>query len=439
MYYFDKYIREAKKLGRPIAQQKIIIGRNALKEGAEHLNSISKYKKIWILSDENTEAAAGKIFKKKMKNKCILEKILPAEPIPVPSLEIAEEYAAEVKNEDADLILSAGSGTLSDLGKHISFLSGIPNWCVTTAPSVDAYTSPRSAIRVKGYHESLITSPSEAIICDIDVLTAAPKILFLSGAGDLLAKYFAYLDWHLSALLTGETLEETEAEYSLASARVAIKACRSYQTTPSKSVQALTDAILTSGLVMAGIGNSRPAASVEHTVAHFWEMTGEIGNPELDRHGILVAIASRKYIDSYNAFYKILNEYEINLEKRMEAFQTEHPWRERVSPTMKPYMSKMEMEMKEKEPNPELIKKRLENYIDNRQKILSIVFPLLEELTQMGAILEDIKFPFSPASLNFPREYYEAGFTHVRYLRNRYSSVDFAADLGLEDEICPVK
>jgi glycerol-1-phosphate dehydrogenase [NAD(P)+] len=277
------------------------------------------------------------------------------------------------------------------------------------------------------------------IICDLEVLTGAPEMLFFSGAGDLLAKYFAYLDWNLSAILTGEPIEQLEAEYALSSARRAIEACRNYQEKPIDAVEALTDAILTSGLVMQGIGHSRPAASAEHTVAHFWEMTGKIKNEELDRHGILVAIASRKYIDSYTAFYNSLKNSAVDPEKRVREIEQEGPWQDKVDPVMKPYMAKMEMEMREKKPDSGLLRARLENYRKNEDKIFNLALPLLEELARMGRILENIDFPFDPEALDFSIEYYNAGFTHVRYLRDRYSSVDFAADTGYEHIICPVE
>lgn len=117
----------------------------------------------------------------------------------------------------------------------------------------------------------------------------------------------------------------------------------------------------------------------------------------------------------------------------------EAPWQDKVDPVMEPYMAKMEMEMKEKEPDSGLLRKRLENFRKNEEKIFSLALPLLEELGRMGGILEDINFPFDPKALNFPDEMYNAGFTHVRYLRNRYSSIDFAADTGYEHVICPVK
>ncbi len=64
-----------------------------------------------------------------------------------------------------------------------SLLSGIPNWCVATAPSVDAYGSATAAITINGYHGAVPSRVSEVIVADLDVMGRAPRLMFHAGHG----------------------------------------------------------------------------------------------------------------------------------------------------------------------------------------------------------------------------------------------------------------
>ena len=105
---------------------------------------------VWVLSDENTEAAAGARWKSACGGTKVRSRVLPAAPRPVPSLELADALAAEVMGSPPDLLVAVGGGVISDLVKRVSLRAGVPNWCIATAPSVDAFSSATAALRVDG-------------------------------------------------------------------------------------------------------------------------------------------------------------------------------------------------------------------------------------------------------------------------------------------------
>ena len=134
----------------------VILGEDALESSARTLlGSYGAGRSLWVLSDERTEAAAGERWKRATRTARISSRILPGDPPPVPTLELAGELAAEVRALAPDLLVAVGSGVVSDLVKKVSLDTGLPNWCVATAASVDAYSSARSAIRVAGYHRAV--------------------------------------------------------------------------------------------------------------------------------------------------------------------------------------------------------------------------------------------------------------------------------------------
>ncbi len=419
-----------------IGTREVIVGRDALRESAGLLSKMhGSAPVLWVLSDGNTEEAAGAGWKSNLRVSRIVSRVLPADPKPVPTLELVNGLSAEVQNNAPDLLVSVGSGVISDLVKKISLDTGVPNWCVATAASVDAYSSATSAIRVAGYHEALPTRVSEAIICDLDVIARAPLVMSLSGLGDLLAKFTANLDWNLSHIMTGEHYCPMLADFALGSARKALDAARGDALDPLETARALTDAVLVSGFAMQALNGSRPAASAEHTVAHYWEMAGAVGNEELDLHGILVGAASRIVLKGYGAFYGKLNHALPEAAPRLEALAREPGWEETLEEGLAPFKGKILAEMKGRGYDADLISRRLETFRANRERIAGIAGPLLAELVSAVETLSRMDFPFSLDRLGITGAARAVPLRNVRLLRNRYTTFDLAYELGNDGEI----
>jgi glycerol-1-phosphate dehydrogenase [NAD(P)+] len=414
----------------------IVVAQGAIESSAQLLTRERGSRvSLWVLSDENTEQAAGERWKAGLKAGKIRSRVLPGSPRVVPTLELAQELAGDVRAASPDLLVSVGSGVISDLVKKISLDTGVANWAVATAASVDAYTSATSAIRVGGYHNPLPTGISEAVICDLDVIAGAPREMFLAGLGDLLAKFLAYLDWNLSRIMTGEHFCALMAGSGLESARTALRAAQGQGVRPLEAARTLTDAVLTSGLAMQSLENSRSAASAEHTIAHFWEMAGAVGSETCDLHGILVGAASRLVLHGYRRFYAGLADARPDAASRLSAYDGERPWREALEPGLAPFIGKVSEEMGRRRFDRAILAQRLERFDRARDEILRLAAPLLEELGSAVGLLEGLGYPFAPGDLGVSRQMCMLPARSVRLLRSRYSSYDLAYELGREGEI----
>ncbi|MCX7029186.1 MAG: iron-containing alcohol dehydrogenase [Spirochaetes bacterium] len=208
-----------------IGAKDVLVGRGVLESSATMLGGeVPAGGCAWVLSDERTEEAAGREWKRHARGIRLVSKILPGEPKPVPTIELVRALATEVRAAGPSVIVGVGSGVIADLAKHASHETGVPNWAVVTAASVDAYSSATAAIRVEGYHRTLPTAVSEHIACDLDVIAKAPRELFFDGLGDLLAKIISHLDWKLARLMTDEHYCPVISEASLGSSRQALAA-----------------------------------------------------------------------------------------------------------------------------------------------------------------------------------------------------------------------
>jgi glycerol-1-phosphate dehydrogenase [NAD(P)+] len=403
----------------------VVSGDDALGRGAELLRRRHPGSPaLWVLSDENTEAAAGAAWKAAARGTRLRERVLPATPRPVPSVELAEELAAEVRRGPADLLVGVGSGVVSDLVKRVSYETGIASWCVATAPSVDAYTSAKAALHAGGVHQAVAARPSEVVVCDLEVLARAPRVLFLAGLGDLSAKLYAHLDWNVARLVDGEAYDATVAALALGAAREAMRAARTLAADARAATAALIEAQLVSGLAMQAVGSSRPAASAEHTIAHYWETIGAARREGLDLHGLLVGAAGALILPGYLAFYERLSERAPGPAPAEEAQALEE--------AMRPFAAKIAAERQARPRGAEVVERRRAGFVRARAPLAALAGPLLAELSSSMRLLGEIGFPLAPEALGIREEERLPAVRNVRRLRNRYTSFDLAHEIGAE-------
>ena len=441
--YLDRFAGSADgscSCGRPhsLVTRAVWLGHRVLEQlAAGVVDEHGPNARVWILSDENTRAAAGEACREALGGMCAGESVLPRDPRPRMTLELADRLTREAGACRPTLVLAVGGGTISDLGKMVSLALDVPNWCVATAPSVDAYGSATAATKTAYRARAVPGRPSERIVCDLEVLARAPRRLFLAGLGDLLAKFLAFLDWNLAALVTGEYFCAETAAAALESARRAIGAAARQPGDLSALAAPLIDALVTSSFAMQAVGNSRPASSTEHTVGHFWEISHAIGNPERELHGLLVGLASRLLLSGYSALYTglpLFAEGAPALEAQAVSLEAGLSWKRTMEPAMRPFERWMA-----EESNPELYTPRsylshLERYREHRDTIEGLARETLAELAAAVAVLVEAGYPFRLEDYGLALETGMLPFRYVRALRNRYGSFNLMYELGRETE-----
>ena len=244
-----------------------------------------KYNNILLVADENTYRAAGErvscVIGEKIKQKVIFDgsKVL------VPN-EAAIERILSYVTENTDLIIGVGSGVINDLCKHTSFTSGLPYHIVATAPSMDGYASKGAALILGGMKVTLNADTPEAIIADTDVLKDAPMDMIVAGYGDIIGKYSCLSDWKLSALVNGEYICETVLLATYEEVEKTRGLAKALRDRDPESIGTLMGALVSVGILMAYVGNSRPASGSEHHLSHYFEIVGIVKNEPYLPHGI---------------------------------------------------------------------------------------------------------------------------------------------------------
>ena len=193
--------------------------------------------------------------------------LLDSHPKPTEELAIAIADAAS----DDHAIIAIGSGTINDLCKYASKISGRAYVVWATALSMNGYLSANASIWQGGIKKTLPAVMPIAAFFDLDILAAAPKRLTLSGLGDVLCRSTVQADWLLSHHTRGT--EYVEFPFNLICPYEEILfADAGNLFINAECLHALTMGLILSGLGMTICGGSYPASQGEHMIAHTMEM-----------------------------------------------------------------------------------------------------------------------------------------------------------------------
>jgi glycerol-1-phosphate dehydrogenase [NAD(P)+] len=185
---------------------------------------------------------------------------------------------------EVSAVVGVGGGKALDVAKYVGFLGRRPYYAVPTSLSNDGFCSPQSSLTIRGRRRSLSAALPFGVVVDTAVCLQAPRILTLSGVGDLVAKFSAVRDWKLAFHQTGEPVDDFAALLSDGS----IHSFLSHPRFDLKGIQLLATGLMLNGIAMEVCGSSRPASGSEHLISHALDAIS--ARPRL--HGLQVGIAT---------------------------------------------------------------------------------------------------------------------------------------------------
>jgi glycerol-1-phosphate dehydrogenase [NAD(P)+] len=209
---------------------------------------------------------------------------------PVAEVEVSDNDLESAARLFADLprgataVVGVGGGKALDVAKYVGFLSRLPYYAVPTSLSNDGFCSPQSSLTVRGKRRSLPAALPFAVVVDTAVCLDAPRVLTLSGIGDLVAKFTAVRDWKLAFHATGEPVDDFAALLSDGT----IHSYHSHPAFDLEGIRLLATALILNGIAMEICGSSRPASGSEHLISHALDRT----SARARLHGLQVGVAS---------------------------------------------------------------------------------------------------------------------------------------------------
>jgi glycerol-1-phosphate dehydrogenase [NAD(P)+] len=336
----------------------------------------------------------------------------------------------EAALEEVDLAVAVGSGTINDLTKLASYNKKIPYLVVATAPSMNGYTSAISAIMIKGVKRTLDCHQPLAAIADLDILQAAPLELVAAGLGDLESKPTSTADYRLGGRIRGAYYcPAPEGVVLDAEARVA-EASGGLKRRDPEALALLTEALMLSGISMKLAGSSSPASGGEHLISHYWDMTAEEENRVEGWHGAQTGVATIVTATLYDFLQKI-DPGTIDVEALVAAHRPFLELEKSIRDRHGLLAEEVLQEFEKKHPTADQLRERLIGIREGWADLWAEVGQTLRPPAQIKNILSAAGAAVTMGDLGLESGHLQRAFLAAREIRNRYTVLDLAADLGV--------
>jgi glycerol-1-phosphate dehydrogenase [NAD(P)+] len=187
-------------------------------------------------------------------------------------------------------LVTLGSGTITDLGKLVSFETGVPLVAVQTAASVNGFSDDLSVVLRAGAKRTVASTYPAALVIDHRVLAAAPVALSRAGLGECLGALVAPADWLLAATVGADPTYDPEivSSYHRPAAEL-MGIAGGIGRRQQEAVGALARLLTLGGLAMGRAGRTAPLSGTEHAISHLLDMAA---GKEHGLHGSQVGVAA---------------------------------------------------------------------------------------------------------------------------------------------------
>lgn len=274
----------------------IVIGSGAIEKLEEEMSDgdLKEYISPLLICDTNTY----KVTEEQMEDIYDRCQVLILDADDLKSDERAVEIVENYMEEDIDLVLAVGAGTIHDLSRFVAHRYRIPFVSVPTAASSDGFTSTVADMTWNGVKKVFQASAPLFVFADTDIFSKAPARLTASGVSDILGKYIALADWKIASILTDEYYCQEIVKLGTKAVRTVKDNLKEIAAGEEDACEKLMYALVLSGLAMQMTGNSRPASGAEHHLVHLWDM--EVINGHLNAlHGEKVSAATMLVLLEY--------------------------------------------------------------------------------------------------------------------------------------------
>ncbi len=355
---------------------------------------------------------------------------------PSNGLEATEETARKtaLAGEDvrADFYVGVGSGTVCDLAKAAATENKKPALLFPTAASMNGYTSGITALKVRGLKRTLPCQPALGIFADPAIIATAPQRMTAAGVADFLSKCSSAADWQAGHLLRGAYYCHRPREFNEGIQERLLEQAPAIGRGEPQAVGLVMEALLLSGFGMVLAGSSAPASGGEHLISHYLDMKHALYGTPNDLHGAQVGMAT---LHALRLWETILALEPGPIDSAQLARQ--HPqdgeieqwiledWGPEVG-------AEVLAQWREKRLGPDELVEEIERFKSLLPKFRQALTEDLLPARVAEQCIRESGGPVRPEELLAPPEEFANAQSRARYLRNRFTVLDLAAELNVE-------
>jgi glycerol-1-phosphate dehydrogenase [NAD(P)+] len=201
---------------------------------------------------------------------------------------------ATIAVKGADLVVTIGSGTMTDIGKVATNRNNnIPQVVVQTAASVDGFTDNVSVILRNGVKRTIPSRWPTIVLADTTTIGEAPRELNTSGFGEAISLFTAPADWYLANLVgLDSTFHPASMNMLKAAASEPPDWAGGIASGDAAATYQLTKLLALRGIV-SGVSNTTACLSgVEHVISHMLDLHHAAKHQPIGLHGAQVGVAT---------------------------------------------------------------------------------------------------------------------------------------------------
>jgi glycerol-1-phosphate dehydrogenase [NAD(P)+] len=339
--------------------------------------------------------------------------------------------AADRIDSNTDLLIAAGSGVVCDLTKWIATRLNLPFILCGSAPSMNGYTSITATMTENGVKVSKFLRPAEAVVLDVDLLSAAPLAMIRSGVGDLAARAVCNADWKLSEIVRGTTFCPLPYWMTARNEQRYLDAAAGIGQAQPDAIALLSEAVLLSGLSMTIMdGETSPSSGAEHVLSHFWDFLVHLRDLPKNFHGTQVGIGTIITLNAY-AFLRTIDPGKIDpksvLRRRPSlenlAAQTHTLYGEQSSGFMEVARKKHIAD--------DNYETYLQSILDGWDTLWQQIDPYLAPVERIAGPFRQAGVPMKLSDIARTREHAREALLYGNIYRPRYTILDLLWELGL--------
>ncbi|MDR1724598.1 MAG: sn-glycerol-1-phosphate dehydrogenase [Tannerella sp.] len=406
----------------------LVIGRGVLAGVSTLFNEQFTGERAVIIADDNTYKAAGKQVGELLKSSGIRQDdaFIFDDPDLYAEYSHVDTLTGLLQNTSA-IPVAVGSGTINDLTKLSSHLTGRPYLCVATAASMDGYTSFGASITADGAKQTFNCPAPRACIADIDIISKAPSELTAAGYADLFAKIPAGADWILADAFNIEPIDAKAWEIVQDGLKDALSDPEGARKGDVVAIEKLIKGLMLGGFAMQWTRTSRPASGAEHQFSHLWNMEHHLYNGKHVSHGFQVSLASLSIIAFYEQALKTDMEC-LDIDKAVAAWPTQEELDRQATEIFKgtDFPDIGVRETRAKYISREQLYEQLQLLTRSWPEIKSRLEKQLLSYESAKERLQKVGAPVEPEQIGLTRARLREAFVRSQFLRRRFTVLDLA-------------
>jgi glycerol-1-phosphate dehydrogenase [NAD(P)+] len=430
----DKLLESALRRARDT--RKLVVATGARRQVADVFAELFGNAPGIVIADENTFAAAGQDVHDSMRasgRHC-------REPLIFEAEGLYAEYSFVTRIQKAlpgnDAIpVAVGSGSINDLTKLASHLSGRQYLSVATAASMDGYTAFGASITHEGSKQTFDCPAPLGVVADLEVIAAAPEGLNASGYADLVAKVPAGLDWLLADSLGVDPIDHEIWDMVQSRLHIWMSDPDGVRTRDLEATRRLTISLMVTGFAMQAACSSRPVSGAEHQFSHLWDMEHHTYRGVAPSHGFKVGIGSLASLALYEAVLAFDFD-NLNIDDAVSAWPTPATNEQEINALFEipELRRKAILESGTKYVDHRALRKQLEQIKRDWPRIRERLEEKLMTRAAVRDLLSAAGCPIKSEEIGISSERLRASFRKACHIRRRFTILDLARRANIWDQ-----